>query len=45
MEVSGIKLSQATFGENLSVSGLKEDDVCIGGALLAEYFNSIEILK
>lgn len=29
-EVLGIKLPPAAFGENLSVSNLKEDDVCIG---------------
>ena len=29
-EVLGIKLPVAAFGENLSVSGLHEDDVCIG---------------
>ncbi len=29
-EVLGKKLPAAAFGENLSVSGLKEDDICIG---------------
>jgi MOSC domain-containing protein YiiM len=29
-DVLGIKLPPASFGENLSVSNLKEDDVCIG---------------
>jgi MOSC domain-containing protein YiiM len=29
-EVLGMKLPPAAFGENLSVSGLHEDDVCIG---------------
>ncbi len=29
-EVLGMKLSPAAFGENLSVSGLNEEDVCIG---------------
>ncbi len=29
-EILGLKLPPAAFGENLSVSNLKEDDVCIG---------------
>lgn len=29
-EVLGIKMPEAAFGENLTVSGLKEDDICIG---------------
>ena len=29
-DVLGIKLPVAAFGENLTVSGLKEDDICIG---------------
>ncbi|MCP4353464.1 MAG: MOSC domain-containing protein [Desulfobacterales bacterium] len=29
-DVLGRKLPSAAFGENLSVSGLKEDDICIG---------------
>ena len=29
-EVLGIKMSYAAFGENLSVSNLHEDEVCIG---------------
>ncbi len=29
-EVLGIKLPNAAFGENLSISNLKEDDICIG---------------
>lgn len=29
-EVLGVKLPPAAFGENLSVTGLKEEDVCLG---------------
>ena len=33
-KILGIKLPAAAFGENLSVSNLKEDDVCIGDIYL-----------
>jgi MOSC domain-containing protein YiiM len=33
--VLGIKLPPAPFGENLSVSGLQEDDICIGDVFRA----------
>jgi MOSC domain-containing protein YiiM len=33
-EVLGIKLPPAAFGENISVSGLREEDVCIGDVFL-----------